>query len=686
MYAAIDLVTDKMLRRVSKYHDKVHGRNHHGHHRTASRSRRKRPSSRSSRRRSGAPDERGRRRTRRGNGRVVKNKQFELKPMSIEEAALQMELVGHDFFVFTNVESQPRPTSCTAATTATTASSSRRRIDDGREQSSREGHRPRGEGHRAARCRSAAQLSRRIRCRPDRRRAPARGATRGAVLATMRRTHLRDCGSSVPVIKIVEKILRAGEGRRMKSSGAGRADHRARADQRLTDEEISAKTAEFRGRLERGETLEDLLFEAFAVVREGAKRALGMRPFDVQLMGGMVLFEGDIAEMKTGEGKTLVATMPMYLRALPGNGAHLVTVNDYLAKRDAEWMGPVYRFMGMEVGVIQAAMTPPSAAKSTPPTSPTAPTPSSASTTCATTWPCAESNGAARPLLLHRRRGGQHPGRRGAHAAHHQRRPRDGGRHVPSVRAGSAAAAPRRRLRGRREAAHGGRHRERRGQGRKGAQHRQPLHGLQRRPGQPLHPGAARRGALQQGRRVRGPERRGAHRRRVHRPHPGRTALLRGPAPGDRGQGAGRHPRREPDAGYHHPAELLPSVRGAGRHDRYGQDGRRRVPADLRPARGADPHERAHGPRRQGRLRLQDRRRNTRPWWTTSPSATRRDSPSWSVPSAWRSASCSPVCWSARACRTTSSTPSSTSARRPSSWTPAATAPSLSPPTWPAAA
>jgi preprotein translocase subunit SecA len=164
---------------------------------------------------------------------------------------------------------------------------------------------------------------------------------------------------------IVEKILRAGEGRRMKvlEQQVIRINELEPGFQRLTDEEITAKTAEFRGRLERGEPLEDLMFEAFAAVREGATRALGLRPFDVQLMGGIVLFEGDIAEMKTGEGKTLVATMPMYLRALSGNGAHLITVNDYLAKRDAEWMGPVYHAMGMEIGVIQAMMDPPTRQK-----------------------------------------------------------------------------------------------------------------------------------------------------------------------------------------------------------------------------------------------------------------------------------------------------------------------------------
>ncbi len=122
---------------------------------------------------------------------------------------------------------------------------------------------------------------------------------------------------------------------------------------RLTDEELSRKTLEFKERLEKGESLDDLLVEAFAVVRETSKRVLGMRHFDVQLIGGIVLHEGKIAEMKTGEGKTLVATLPVYLNALEGRGVHVVTVNDYLAKRDAQWMGPVYHHLGLSVGVIQ---------------------------------------------------------------------------------------------------------------------------------------------------------------------------------------------------------------------------------------------------------------------------------------------------------------------------------------------
>jgi preprotein translocase subunit SecA len=120
----------------------------------------------------------------------------------------------------------------------------------------------------------------------------------------------------------------------------------------LSDEQLRGKTQEFRARLEKGETLDDLLNEAFATVREAAKRTLGQRHYDVQLVGGMVLHKGGIAEMRTGEGKTLVATLPVYLNALAGKGVHVVTVNDYLAQRDSDWMGQVYRFLGMEVGVI----------------------------------------------------------------------------------------------------------------------------------------------------------------------------------------------------------------------------------------------------------------------------------------------------------------------------------------------
>ncbi len=128
--------------------------------------------------------------------------------------------------------------------------------------------------------------------------------------------------------------------------------------QPLSDQDLKGKTVEFRQRIEKGESLNDILPEAFAVVREAAKRVLGMRHFDVQMLGGMILHEGQIAEMKTGEGKTLVSTLPAYLNAIAGKGVHVVTVNDYLARRDAEWMGQVHRYLGLSVGLIQQTMTP----------------------------------------------------------------------------------------------------------------------------------------------------------------------------------------------------------------------------------------------------------------------------------------------------------------------------------------
>lgn len=129
--------------------------------------------------------------------------------------------------------------------------------------------------------------------------------------------------------------------------------------EKLSDEELKSKTGEFKERLAKGEALDDLLPEAFAAVREASKRVLGMRHFDVQLLGGIVLHQGRIAEMKTGEGKTLVATLPVYLNALSGKGVHVVTVNDYLAKRDSEWMGKVYNFLGMSVGLVIHGMEAP---------------------------------------------------------------------------------------------------------------------------------------------------------------------------------------------------------------------------------------------------------------------------------------------------------------------------------------
>jgi preprotein translocase subunit SecA len=159
---------------------------------------------------------------------------------------------------------------------------------------------------------------------------------------------------------LLDKIGQLGEGRkrrRLQDLVAITASFEPEMEE-LSDEQLKGKTEEFKRRLRDGESLDDILPEAFASVREAARRTLGQRHFDVQVMGAVVLHEGDIAEMKTGEGKTLVSTMPAYLNALEGQGVHVVTVNDYLAKRDSEWMGPIFRLLGLSVGLIQSQMAP----------------------------------------------------------------------------------------------------------------------------------------------------------------------------------------------------------------------------------------------------------------------------------------------------------------------------------------
>src|SRR3984957_3583659 len=155
-------------------------------------------------------------------------------------------------------------------------------------------------------------------------------------------------------MSIFQKVLRAGEGKKVRALQALVPDINALARDvaKLSDEQLAHRTVEFRERLDNGADLNDLLVEAFATVREGAWRTIGQRHFDVQLMGGAALHFGWIAEMKTGEGKTLVSTLPVYLNALGDQGVHVVTVNDYLARRDAEWMGSIHRFLGLTVGRV----------------------------------------------------------------------------------------------------------------------------------------------------------------------------------------------------------------------------------------------------------------------------------------------------------------------------------------------
>ena len=160
--------------------------------------------------------------------------------------------------------------------------------------------------------------------------------------------------------KLLTKIFGSRNDRTLKSLGKVVSQINAlEADyEKFSDEELAAKTAEFRKRLEDGETLQDIMAEAFAVVREASKRVFDMRHFDVQLLGGMVLDSNRIAEMRTGEGKTLTATLPAYLNGLTGKGVHIITVNDYLASRDAEFNRPLFEFLGLSVGVNVANLSP----------------------------------------------------------------------------------------------------------------------------------------------------------------------------------------------------------------------------------------------------------------------------------------------------------------------------------------
>ena len=162
------------------------------------------------------------------------------------------------------------------------------------------------------------------------------------------------------VVALLDKILRAGEGRALKQLAriADAVNSHEVTFSSMSDSDLRGMTVKFRERLAGGEDLDDLLPEAFAVVREASKRTLGQRHYDVQIMGGAALHLGNIAEMRTGEGKTLVATLPSYLNALTGRGVHIVTTNDYLAERDSEWMGRIHRFLGLKVGVILASMSP----------------------------------------------------------------------------------------------------------------------------------------------------------------------------------------------------------------------------------------------------------------------------------------------------------------------------------------
>ena len=383
----------------------------------------------------------------------------------------------------------------------------------------------------------------------------------------------RERDDTVPAI--IDNILRAGEGKTLRKLRAIVSQVNSIEDdfKALSDAELRAMTDELRQRHADGESLDELLPEAFATVREAASRVLGQRHFDVQLMGGAALHLGNIAEMKTGEGKTMTAVLPSYLNALTGRGVHVVTVNDYLAKYHVRVDGP-----GAQVPRPGSRRHPGEHGAGRAPQAVRGRRDLRHQQRVRLRLP-ARQHGLgpgglrpARPLLRDRRRGGLHPDRRGADAADHQRPGRPEQHLVPGVRQDRAAAAPRRgrrgRLRGRREEAHGRHPGGGRREGRGLARHRQPVRERQHAADQLPEQRDQGQGALHQGQGLRRDERRGPDRGRVHRPHPARPALERGHAPGRRGQGGRGDQGREPDARHDHPPELLPALREALRHDR----------------------------------------------------------------------------------------------------------------------
>ena len=243
----------------------------------------------------------------------------------------------------------------------------------------------------------------------------------------------------------LEKVLRVGEGRRLKrlQEQAAYITSLEPEFEKLSAADLQGKTAEFRQRLENGESLDDLVFEAFAAVREARKRASDQRMFDVQLMGGIVLHEGDIAEMKTGEGKTFVASLALYLNGLAGRGTHLITTNDYLAQRDAEWNRPVFESLGMSVAYIETMM-PFDQRKAAYDADITYGTNSEFGFDYLRDNMAVCLDGVVQRGHPYgdRRRGRLDPDRRGADAAHHLRRARDGRADLLRLRARRHAAHP----------------------------------------------------------------------------------------------------------------------------------------------------------------------------------------------------------------------------------------------------
>ena len=377
-------------------------------------------------------------------------------------------------------------------------------------------------------------------------------------------------------MSLFSKALRAGEGKNLKvlDDLARRVNDLESKIESLSDEELAAKTVEFRERLANGESLDDLEAEAYAVVREAAQRVLGQRHYDVQVVGAGALHRGMIAEMRTGEGKTLVSTMPVYLNALAQKGVHIVTVNDYLASRDAEWMGGIHRFLGLTVGLIQSG------------DDPTQRRPSyEADVTYGTNnefgfdylrdnMAMGTENLSQRthnyaivdevdsilvdeartPLII--------SGRIGDTAKWY----RDFARIVDGLREGDHYEIDE----GKRQVL----------TTEDGVSRVEQILGIENMYDHaavdfcsPSRTGLAGQDALSPRCRIPPHRRRSEDRRRVHRPGARGSPVLRGSASGHRGQRGRAHQRREPDAGHHNSPKLLPALREVGGNDGDGIDG-----------------------------------------------------------------------------------------------------------------
>ena len=384
---------------------------------------------------------------------------------------------------------------------------------------------------------------------------------------------------------LVTKALRAGEGRKFKAyQKRAEAINRFEPEmEALSDEEIREEADELRKRAADGESLDDLLPQAFALCREASRRATGQRHYDVQLIGGMVLHDGAIAEMKTGEGKTLTATLPVFLNSLAGNSVHVVTVNDYLARRDSEWLTPIYEALGVTVAALQDGDDP---------------------ATRRVKYACDVVYGTNSEFGFDYLRDNMSQSLEECVQRGHDFAIVDEVDNIlideartPLIISGRPEEAAQTYYTFARLAKQlvGVPHKEKlkilgeskdttdadydyeydekhktvapTERGVKKAEEflgvEQPLPGRERQPRQPPRAVAEGRVALQKRRRLRGDRRRGDDHRRVHRPHPRGPALVGGPPPGGRGEGRRGDPRGEPDARDDHPAELLPALRQA---------------------------------------------------------------------------------------------------------------------------